>query len=227
MPFLDIFSKSKTQVNQPKQKIIVDSHEKNSLVPSELIKLNLEVEFQHLAVADYLIRDMAIERKTISDFKSSIINKRIMQQLLELKQYLKPMLIIEGIESNNLYDGILHENALRGFILSVLNNYKVPIIFTLNEKDTAKYLAVLANKKEKSEHSIRASKINLTGQEQIQFILEGFPNIGPTSAKKLISHFKSLKNIFNASQEELEKIIAKKSEEFFKLLHLECEHQNI
>ena len=58
-------------------KIIIDHREKNSLVSSELHKKGYEIEFQQLKVADYLVNDIAIERKTVSDFKSSIINKRM------------------------------------------------------------------------------------------------------------------------------------------------------
>ncbi len=217
MTFFNIFSSKKEKIKE-KPKIIIDNREKNSLVASELVSQGFQIEFQQLPVADYLINNIAIERKTISDLKSSIINKRIMQQLLEIKQYPQHFLIIEGIESDP-YAGILHENAFRGFILSIINDYKVPIIFTLNEKDTAKYLAVLANKKQKSEQSIRASKIFLSEKEQLQFILEGFPNIGPATAKKLLEHFKTIKNLVNASEEELKLIAGKKSEELFKLLN--------
>lgn len=220
---LDIFSKkpiSKSSQNLWK-KIVVDNREKNSLVISELISLKFKIEFKQLPVADYLIGKTAIERKTISDFKSSIINKRIFSQLLELKQYPNPILIIEGLESQNIYSGNLHGNAFRGFILSIVSEYKVPIIFTLNEKDTAKYLSVLAKKTKNPESGIRASKTFLSENEQLQFILEGFPQIGPKAAKKLLSKFKTLENIFNTSEEELKEIIGKKAINFYKLLHLE------
>jgi Fanconi anemia group M protein len=143
-----------------------------------------------------------------------------MRQLLELKQYPQPILILEGLEEEDPYSGLIHENAFRGFLLSILNEYKIPIIFTLNAKDTALYISVLAKKKQKSSEAIRATKITLTPEEQIQFVLEGFPYIGPKTAEKLIKHFKSLNNIFNASEEELKGVIGKKSELIFKLINL-------
>jgi Fanconi anemia group M protein len=51
-------------------------------------------------------------------------------------------------------------------------------------------------------------------KEQLQFILEGFPGIGAETAKKLLKEFKTLKNIINASQEELTSLIGKKAEIF-------------
>jgi len=135
-----------------------------------------------------------------------------------LKQYPKHLLILEGIQEEDLYQGTIHENAFRGFLLSVALEFQVPIIFTQNEKDTAKYLSVLAKKTEKQEIAIRASKIFLTKPERQQFILEGFPHIGPIKAKKLIKKFKSLKNIINASESELQEILGKRADEFKKLL---------
>jgi len=218
MPFLDIFSKKPLQ-EKPKPKILVDHREKNSLIPSLLISLDTQVEFKQLPVADYIINNTAIERKTIADFKSSITNKRIFNQLLELKQYPHNILIIEGMANENPYStpGI-HENAMRGFILSIALEYQTPIIFTLDEKDTATYIALLAKKQQKSELSIRPSKILRTKPEQQQFILEGFPNIGPTKAKALLKKFKSLTKIFQASEKELEEILGKRASDFKQLL---------
>jgi len=218
MTFFNIFSNRKIKEKE-KTTIIVDNREKNSLVISELIKRNNIIEFAQLPVADYIINNTAIERKTINDFKSSIIDKRIFSQLNELKQYPNHLLILEGLENTELYKGQIHENAFRGFLLSVALNFKTPIIYSINEEDTAKYLSILANKKEKSEPSIRQSRTLMSKEKQIQFILEGFPNIGPVKAKALIEEFKILKNIANATKEELEKVLGKNAEEFIKLLN--------
>ena len=80
---LDIFSKRK--IADEKLKIEVDHREKNSLVVSELVKLGFEISWAQLPVADYIVNGVAIERKTISDLKSSVIDKRIISQLLELQ----------------------------------------------------------------------------------------------------------------------------------------------
>src|SRR3989344_5514115 len=157
MTFFNIFSNRKIKEKE-KTIIIVDNREKNSLVISELIK-----------------------RNTIKDFKSSIIDKRIFSQLNELKQYPNHLLILEGLENTELYKGQIHENAFRGFLLSVALNFKTPIIYSINEEDTAKYLSILATKKNKKTEPIRASKTLSSDKEQLQFILEGFPEIGPAT----------------------------------------------
>jgi len=217
MSFQNIFSKSK-KPEKEKQTIIADNREKNSLVISELINLGNKIELQQLEIADYIINNIAIERKTQSDLISSIIDKRIISQLINLKQYPEHLLILE---QNSSQISSINENAIRGFMLSIALKFKVPLIYTKNEKDTAKYLSILANKKEKKENSIRFNKKNLSEKEQIQFILEGFPNIGPVKAKFLIKEFKTLKNIANSSKEQLEKIIGKQAEEIYNIFNLE------
>jgi Fanconi anemia group M protein len=220
MPFYNIFSKAKEKQleSQKKARIIIDNREKNSLVASELVRLGFQIEFQQLPVADYLINNIAIERKTINDLKSSIISKRIFTQMQEIKQYLSHLLVIEGEKDELFNNKVLSSNALRGFLLSVSLQYKIPIIFTKNERDTAFYLAILAKKKEDREISIRAKKLSLDKKEQVQYILEGFPNVGPVRARKLIDRFKSIKNIINADKRELEEILEKRAKEFKKLL---------
>lgn len=219
MTFFNIFSNKKIKEKE-KTKIIVDNREKNSLVVSELVKKGFVVGFEQLLVGDYIVNDVAVERKTISDLKSSIVDKRIISQLNELKQYPKHLLIIEGLDNADIYSGGIHENAFRGFLLSVVFNFKTPMVFSINEEDTAKYLSVLANKKSKKTESIRASKTLFSDKEQLQFILEGFPEIGPSTAKKLMTEFENLKDISNASKEQLEKIIGKKSENIYNLFNL-------
>ena len=215
MPFLNIFSKSKQQIKPEigeKLKITADNREKNSLVISELISLGIEVEMKNLPVADFLVKNVAIERKTISDFLSSMLNKRLSRQLEELQQYPSKLLIIEGIEEQELYNETngINPNAIRGFLLSILLKHKVPIIFSKNYEDTAKFLMLLA-KKQETEAGIRARKKSLNKKEQLQYILEGFPGIGPKTAKKLLKKYRTIKNIINADAEELKKDIGIKA----------------
>lgn len=176
MRFIKIFPKNNQ--NNRKIKILADYREKNALVPAELVKRGFELEFNQLPVGDYIVNDVAVERKTIDDLKTSVVNKRIMRQLSELKQFKKQILIIEGFTPDSYKSGPLHENALRGFLLSVAINYQVPIIYTVDAEDTAKHLAILAKKSPSKHIALRASKQNLSNKERAQFILEGFPGIG-------------------------------------------------
>jgi len=197
-------------------KITIDHREKNSLVPTQLMKLGFNVEFKQLKVADYIVKGIAIERKTIQDFLNSMMNKHLSKQLHEMQQYNKKLLIIEGIEHEELYSeegSGINPNAVRGFLLSILLKYNIPIIFTKNPQDTARFIYVLANKPSiEPEKSFKPSKKNLSSKEQKQFILEGFPGVGPKTAKKLLDKFGNLRNILNASLDQLQEVLGKKAQ---------------
>lgn len=216
---LDIFSRdSEVKGNKNENiKIIADLHEKNSLIISELINKGVNVEIKHLKVGDYLINDIAIERKTYNDFISSIINKRLIRQLEEIKQYPNYLLIIEGEET----EINMNKNAIKGFLLSVLLKSKVPILFTRDYEETSEFLYILAKKKENNSFSLRARKRIMSKKEQLKYILEGFPGIGPSTSKKLLKKFKSIKNIINANEEELQEVLGKKTEMFIGLIKQE------
>ena len=242
MQIHNIFKKKKKlERKKEKQlpKIIIDIHEKNSLVPSELLSSNqVKTEIKSLKIGDYLIGNTIIERKTIQDFITSMINKRLISQLRQMQKYKNKILIIEGTEKNffkEIYkkDTKLNNNSLRGFLLSISLNYKTQIIFTEDYEDTSKYLIILAKQQSKQKtHLTLHSRIPKTIKEQKQYILESFPNIGPITAKKLLKKFKTLSNIIYASKikenknqdknknrDDLKEILKSKTQNFIDLIN--------
>ena len=195
-------------------KIIADKREKNSLVIAELNEEGISVEMKQLEVADYLIsKDIAVERKTVNDFITSMLNKRLFKQLSDLKEnYSKPLLIIEGIEEQDIYKSDrhpkLHPNAIRGMILSILLEFSIPVIFTKDYIDTAQFLILLAKRQEKParEISLKAKRRAFSLAEQQQFIIESLPGIGPILAKELLKKFRTVKGVINANKAELQKV---------------------
>lgn len=225
-PIFDIFSKRKQKIKTiEKPTILVDYREKNSLVISELNSLGVNTEVKELKVADYIVAGIAIERKTVSDFINSMKDRRLLKQLEELKQYENRLLVIEGIDEQELYSDDfsegkigMHPNSIRGFLLSILLNYKTPIIFTKNHEDTARFLDVLSRKKPR-ESPLNVSKKSYSIKERSQYILESFPGIGPKTARKLLKKFGTIKNILDAPEEELKKEIGKKADVFLKIIN--------
>ena len=222
--FEKLTRKSNKKSNKLKPQIIADIHEKDSSILVELLS-NKEIEtiISSLKIGDYLIGNTIIERKTTSDFISSMLSKRLIEQLNQMQQYENKLLIIEGDFSsitkndNNLP---IHPNAIRGFILSIITNYNTNIIFTNDALDTSKYLITLCKQQLKPKNSFSLhSRIPKTIEEQKQYILESFPNIGPKKAELLLKKFKTLLNIFNASEQELNEILKKQTVTFKKLLN--------
>jgi|ETNmetMinimDraft_2_1059921.scaffolds.fasta_scaffold72818_2 Fanconi anemia group M protein len=221
MPIHNIFKKTRKN-SKPKiiPTIVADIHEKNSLVLSQLKKSPLiRLEIKSLKIADYIIGNIAIERKTISDLIGSMISKRLIQQLNQMQAYQKSLLIIEG----NLQE-VLDENdniskALRGLIISISTNNQIPIIQTQDYEETSKYLITLAKQQLKPNTPISLhSKIPKTKKEQKQYIITAFPNIGPKKAQLLLKKFKTLQNLFTASEEEIKEILKNQTSSFKDLL---------
>jgi len=214
-----IFSKTKIfKGKKPdKKEIIIDYREKNCLLISELKKKNFDIKFRELKVADYIVKGIAIERKTISDFISSIKNNHLINQLKELQQYEKKLLLIEGIDEQELYNKEnstgMHSNSIRGFLLSILLKYNIPIIFTKNSEDSAEYIELISRKKS-TEQPLNITKKTLNKKEQMQFIIESFSGIGPKTAKKLLKKFNTIQNIITSPQEKLKELIGEKAEIF-------------
>lgn len=214
--FNDIFSKKAKKIEEIKKlEIIVDIHEKNSLVLSSLHELGSKINLMSLKVGDYLIGNTIIERKTFADFISSMLNKRLIQQLKNLQQYEKRVLILEGKDFERLENTNMNPNAIRGMILSISLEYNTPIIYTKDSEETAKFLYLLAKRQILKPQKISFHvKKPISKEEQKQYLIESFPDIGPKTAEKLLKEFKTIRAIINASNNELERVIGKKAVSF-------------
>ena len=195
--------------------IIADYREKRIIL--ELCKKHIKVDTKSLISADFIIQSKAldgrevlvgIERKTIIDFLNSIIDKRIITQLIALKENFDiPVLMIEGEE--NIYQiRNFHPNSIRGMLSAIAIDLQIPILYTKNEKDTASYLETIAKRLEnkKRDISLLKSKKPISAKELQEYIVESLPGVGPTLAKSLLKKFKSIKNIANTSEKELQEV---------------------
>ncbi len=197
-------------------KILVDHRESKDII-KEIIKEDIEIEKRQLDIADFIIQTknldnkiqtVGIERKTTQDLLNSIIDKRLITQLMVLKENFDiALLIIEGEE--NIYSlRNFHPNSIRGMLATVALDFQVPMIHTKNPKDTAKYIALIANRLEKTRKplSMVPKRKPMTIKEQQNYIVESLPGIGPTIAKSLLKEFKTIKNIITADEKELLKV---------------------
>ena len=102
-------------------KVIVDHRERRSGIIIDLGKKGFNVEVRQLPVADFIIQtkdrngtihSLGIEKKTQLDFLSSIMDKRLMKQLVELKKNFTLQLIKITVLSDNMFSGTPVEVAL-------------------------------------------------------------------------------------------------------------------
>ncbi|MHA1270810.1 MAG: ERCC4 domain-containing protein [Candidatus Helarchaeota archaeon] len=182
-----------------KIKIIVDNREPLK-IRELMISEDIDIEVKRLDIGDYILSgDLAVERKTGYDFISAIIDNRLFEQLIRLKDtFNNPILILENI------NGIFENQGMRlssiygvmGYIASRLN---IPIIPTRNENDTVILLKRLAFREQvKDDSPILARKApkNMSLNDRCQYLIEGLFQTGPKRASLLLNKFNNPYNVF-------------------------------
>lgn len=221
---------SKNKDDEKNIKIIVDSREANSLVV-EFLSEKCEIEKQVLEIGDYLISsETCCERKTTNDFIKSIIDGRLFNQLIEMKNsYDNPILIIEG---NSLYENEnVRPEAIRGALAAIATEIKIPILWSKSAKETAELLIAIAKREQitkKKDIRIRFEKKPKDIKRLQEYLVAGLPGVDRERAKKLLKHFKCPEFVFTASKKELMKVegIGKKLAEIIRKVLSENYNEN-
>ncbi len=186
-------------------KVICDSRERNSIVIKELMNKNVELGFERLDIGDYICSDqVVVERKTNEDFIKSILDKRLFSQMkILVESCSKPVLIIEG--EMNLFGSSLHPHALAGAITSIATDFKIPIIYTKNQRETAELLFAMARREqEERKRKISIGKRKGIGLKiQLEEAVSSLPHVDYKIAKRLLNHFGSIREIISANLEDL------------------------
>ncbi len=185
--------------------ILADHREKDNRIVKELIELGISVKTAQLNSADYILSEkVGVELKTITDFVNSIVDGRLLHQVKDLKtNFDKAILVVEGEEDIYTVRKV-HANAIRGMLASITLDFKVPVLYTKNPKDTAALLAIMAKREQgQSQNFFYPEKKPLSIREQQEFIVSSLPMIGMVTARNLLKKFKSIRNLTNASREDL------------------------
>ncbi len=187
-----------------KIKVICDSRERNSVVIKELMNKDVELGFERLDIGDYICSDrIVVERKTGDDFIKSILDKRLFVQTKVLVESCsKPVMILEG--DFNLFSSSLHPHALAGALTSLATDFRIPIIHTQNQKETAEILFALARREqEERKRSISIGKRKGIGlKSQLEEAIASLPHVDHKIASRMLKHFGSVKEIMNAKLED-------------------------
>src|SRR3989338_749406 len=198
--------------DKPEKEIAViytDIRERASGILKELSEIpDIRVKAKQLPVADFLVSDrVAIERKEGNDFITSIINGRIFNQAQELvSNFQRPIIIVEG-EIFGIRN--VHDNAIRGALTSLMVDFGIPVFQTNSVKETAEMIAFIAKREQlqqQREVRLQGEKRAFGQNEQLQFIVESLPLVGPQMAKSLLKKFGTVQNVFNAQEQELKSI---------------------
>ncbi|MEK6946866.1 MAG: DEAD/DEAH box helicase [Nanoarchaeota archaeon] len=201
---------SVTKYAEDKIKIFADYREKGSGVIKEMVEENIQVNLERLEYADYVISSRCgVEIKTVSDFVDSIIDGRLLEQIKNMKNnFERPVIVIEG--SEDIYSvRNVHHNSILGMMATIAVSYGIPIIQTKNFKETASLLQIIARREQQEtskDFNVHADRKPTTLKEQQEYFVSSLPGINLTLSKPLLKHFKTIKNIVNASIEELQKV---------------------
>jgi len=187
-------------------KIYVDVRERKTEI-LEILREKVDIDIKQLDVGDFILSDrICVERKTVGDFLSSIIDKRLFSQAGELARNFEiPILIIEGKEDLYSLSGI-HPNAIRGAIASLAIDFGISIIPTKDEEDTANLLYIIAKREQEGEGReipLRGERKPLLLEEKQRYVVESLPHVSAILAKRLLERFGSVYNVMNASKKEL------------------------
>ncbi len=200
--------------------LIVDSREPKNLISLLNSFSNSELKISQLFVGDFIVSgEIAIERKERNDFEESIVDGRLFKQLDELLvSYPKVVLIIEGTKK--------FERINRNALIAAISSYivkGVSVFFTRNIEETAELVYWIFKKyKNNGKEKPLIGRKPKKDEEFVFAILEMLPGVSIKLAKNLASHFDSLKDLFNATPEQLmevEGIGKEKAERIYKIIN--------
>ena len=196
--------------------IIVDQREQAANKWVEKLKNEgIEAEAKWMDEGDFIVRGgettLLVERKSVSDLVSSILNKRLFEQLDVLARQETPFaLMITGDPKKlvrrfrrmgknpklvwNTYLGLQNELSLKG----------IPVLVVPEEGMVARMLFLLARKMEKGVRpALHARKRSKTlAEEQIE-VLGMVKSLGIVKAKDLLDRFQTLRSVATADPKEL------------------------
>ena len=185
--------------------MIADIHEPPQIV-TLLKQRGIDVEVRAITPGDYVVGDMGIERKSMPDFFSSLVRKRLFEQLKRLKIYPLSLLIVEG----DLHEISRHKTpaSLWGALVAIMMDLGIHVIFSSSKEQTVEILSVLEKRirKEKKETPLRFKPKVLSLREKQKFIAQGLPHIGEKISEEMLEHFGTVRAVFSSSEKELKKV---------------------
>ena len=184
-------------------RIILDNREQKL---EEIIKQNhksIIYEMKQLDIGDIIVsEDVAIERKEGTDFVGSIMDNRLFEQLIRLKEtYPKPIIILEGLNDDVFEFTGMNIKSIYGALAYISYKMEIAVIPTRNVEDTGIVVERVAYREQiKDQKPVlsRNAPKNMDTFQRRCFILEGLLNVGPNKAEQLIDKFETPFKVFEA-----------------------------
>jgi len=167
---------------------------------------NFHLTITRLELGDYLVDScLLFERKSLVDLAASINDGRLFHQALRLAgATFRPVIVLEGTSRDLERSGMRWERV-QGALVTVSLFLGVPLLRTRAPEETVRTMLFAA----RQAHTYAAGALPRHGWRprgkyaRQLYILQGFPNIGPERARRLLARFGSVEAIVNARPEAL------------------------
>ena len=192
--------------NNPPKKIlhiIIDNREHKLKALLDKKQNIITYDSEQLDIADIIIsEEVAIERKEGFDFVLSIIDNRLFEQLIRLKDtYANPVLILEGLNDNVFNNVGMKISSIYGALAFISYKLGISVIPTRNLEETVIVIERIAYREQvRNDMPLLSRKApkGMTIEDRRIYIIEGLVDIGPKKAKVLIEKFKTPNNVVKA-----------------------------
>ena len=189
--------------------IVADQRELDSTIARDLsTRDGIETRLETLAVGDYVLSDrVVVERKTVSDFLDTLTggDRSMFEQVGNAtRNYARPVVVIEG---GDLYgERNVHAKSINGALASLAVDFGASVLRTDGEAETADLLETIATREQDDgdrEVSVHGEKQSKTVAEQQEYVVSSVAEVGPVTARSLLSHFGSVESVMTATHDEL------------------------
>jgi len=189
--------------------VVIDQRELDANIARDLsMREGVETRLETLAVGDYVLSDrVVVERKTVEDFLETLTggDRSMFEQVGDgARNYSRPVVVIEG---EGLYERRnLHPNAIHGALASLAVDFGASVMRTADEEETADLLAVLAGREQEDGDrsvSVHGEKQSRTLPEQQEYVVASIAEVGPVTARSLLTELGSVEAVMTADRETL------------------------
>ena len=189
--------------------IRIDSQEQRSGIPDMLAAMpQVHIEVMPLHMGDYDIGGdpcRVFERKTGSDFLSSLVQGRLFAQLTALrKSRFAPILLLEG-DPLRVSHSQMRPESIRGALTYITAILHVPILPSSGPSDSARLVYAAAKQCQigYAAHGPAGGRRTASLSEQQMQIVLSLPGIGRVTARAVCTRFRSLHELLNADAAQL------------------------
>lgn len=195
---------------------------------AEVLVLHEDVsdyDIEPLDDGDLKIEDCLFERKTPSDFSSSVSKGHLRDQVERMGgRDMQSHVLVEGDMSDfeNLNNGP-PAKSLRGMTASIIARNRIPVVFCSDSGKLADMAVRIARKVQEEPTTIQTKSADTVKESSfIEKVFLQVEGVGPKTASNLASEYNSLEQALSASQESFASVDGvgpKTAENIFNTIH--------